>query len=461
MLFHSWPFLLLVLSTFTLYYTPFLRKRQVFILLASSMFFYAYRQPELLALLLFSALTNGVISYLLSLEKNYKKRLIAIIGVVINLSVLFFFKYAGLFHATFTPGEWADFLLDIPLPVGISFYTFQGISLVIDVYKQNKQTIKQSSFGTHMQHSVLFVGFFPQLVAGPIVKAKDFLPQIQEKQFSDIAFTLLFKKIILGYFLKMVIADNLKDFTFWMEFPYFKGHSSLDLWVMLFGFSFQIFADFAGYSLIAIGIAGLFGYSLRDNFLFPYTALSIRDFWKRWHISLSSFLHQYLYIPLGGNRKGRLRTYMNLFLTMLLGGIWHGASWNFMIWGAFHGLLLVTEKAAAKTTFHSHNRWAKFAKALFIFICVSIGWLLFKLPHLDQALYYLQQLFTQWNKPSNMVIVLNILIYSTPIIGYHWYHHIGKNLIWFCKLKFLWFAIMLFLLFTNSGSAEKFIYFQF
>jgi alginate O-acetyltransferase complex protein AlgI len=310
MLFNSWPFVFLVLFTLLVYYLPVFRKGQVLILIAASLFFYAFRQLELLSLLLFSAFLNAAISYVIAHSLFPKKQKIcAVLGVVANLGVLFFYKYACLFHATFQPGDWADFMVDIPLPIGISFYTFQGISLVVDVFRNNKPPQITRSFGQHLLHTVLFIGFFPQLVAGPIVRASDFLPQIHTKRWADISFEPLFKKLVLGYFLKMVIADNLKDFTFWMEYPYFKGHSSADLWMMLFGFSFQIFADFAGYSLIAIGIAGLFGYTLRDNFRHPYTALSFRDFWKRWHISLSHFLQHYLYIPLGGNRKGTVRTH--------------------------------------------------------------------------------------------------------------------------------------------------------
>jgi alginate O-acetyltransferase complex protein AlgI len=461
MLFNSWPFVLLVLLTLSVYYLPVFRKKQVAILVVASLFFYAYRQPTLLFLLVFNAVLNATISFLVAHQNRANiRKWWAVLGVCCNLSVLFFFKYAGLFHATLQPGDWADFMVDIPLPVGISFYTFQGISLVVDVFRKHETTVTSRSFTQHLLHTVLFIGFFPQLVAGPIVKAKDFMPQIEDKYWSSVVVAPLFKKLVLGYFLKMVIADNLKDFTFWMAFPYFKGFAALDLWTMLFGFSFQIFADFAGYSLIAIGIAGLFGYQLRDNFLFPYTALSFRDFWRRWHISLSGFLHQYLYIPMGGNRKGKLRLYVHLFLTMLIGGLWHGASWGFAVWGAFHGLLLVLERMLNAGDFRSSSRGAHIAKTLLVFTCISLGWLLFKLPH-HEAWIYVQHLLTYGSTSSNMVIVLNIVLYSAPVIGYHLYPHVRRRFPAIQKGEVVYLAVMLFLIVSNSGSAVPFIYFQF
>lgn len=289
MLFNSWPFVVLVLITFGVYYLPALRSKQVFVLVAASLIFYAYRQPVLLSLLLFNAFTNATTSYLIAQQTGtLARKSWAILGISCNLGLLIFFKYAGLLHATLQPGNWADFMLNIPLPIGISFYTFQGISLVVDVFKNTHIAPRSNSYPQHLLRTLLFIGFFPQLVAGPIVKAHDFIPQIQTKTPNHIAFTPLLQQLILGYFLKMVIADNLKDFTFWMDYPYFKGHASLDLWMMLLGFSFQIFADFAGYSLIAISIAGLFGYQLKHNFMYPYTALSFKQFWKKWHIYLST-----------------------------------------------------------------------------------------------------------------------------------------------------------------------------
>lgn len=347
MLFNSWPFLVLVLATFIIYYLPLFRGKQPYILIVASLVFYAYDSPYLLLLLLSSACINGLTSY--AIAYGHRPKAYAVAGVVLNLSVLVFFKYSPLVGVSFfdTSDGIGAFLLSIPLPIGISFYTFQGISLMVDVYRGRKETITElvvASFPRHLVRTIFFIVFFPQLVAGPIVKAHEFFYQIGCKTMREVRWESVFRALIVGYFLKMVIADNLKDFTFWMSYPYFENRGPGSLVLLLFGYSIQIFADFAGYSSIAIGIAGLFGYNLPRNFDFPYIASSFKEFWKRWHIALSTFLMEYLYIPLGGNRKGRVRTYVNLLVTMMLGGLWHGASWSFLTWGTYQGVLLAGER---------------------------------------------------------------------------------------------------------------------
>lgn len=357
MLFNSWPYVCLILGLLPLYYLARTVQLQVGLLIAGSFVFYAYGQPILLALLVFSASLNAVASFLTDQAEGRSRKLLwAILGVAANLLVLGFFKYAGLFASTFAdwfgqglqPGHWAVLL---PLPVGISFYTFQGISLVVDVYRygheKNRSVFGMSrsgGFGEHYFKTVFFVCFFPQLVAGPIVKAHDFFPQIGRKHWSELRWEPALRCLILGYFLKMGVADNLQAQTFWIAYPYFLKFSSVELLALLFGFSMQIFADFAGYSLIAIGTALLFGYRLPVNFNFPYIARSFSEFWRRWHISLSSWLKEYLYFSLGGSRKGSGRTYLNLFLVMFLGGLWHGAAWSYAAWGTWHGLALACER---------------------------------------------------------------------------------------------------------------------
>ncbi|HPM11074.1 MAG TPA: MBOAT family O-acyltransferase, partial [Paludibacter sp.] len=197
-------------------------------------------------------------------------------------------------------------MMTIPLPIGISFFIFKGISLTIDSFRNNngKQLPVQMGFIEHSVNSLMYISFFPQLLAGPIQQATEFFVQINTKHVKDIDWEYVIKILILGYFLKMVVADNLKDQTFWIAYPYFQGHSPITLIVMLFGYSMQMFADFAGYSLLAIGISSLFGYRVKDNFYFPYISKSFSEFWRRWHISLSTFFRDYVYIPLGGSRKG-------------------------------------------------------------------------------------------------------------------------------------------------------------
>lgn len=470
MLFNSFIFIGLVSITFLLYYIPKFSKYQVQILIIASLIFYSWHKPILVLLLLISVGINTLSSYYIAYPKDgfINRKMIAWFGVFSNIAILSFFKYAGLIADTISrESSLGEFLITIPLPVGISFFTFQGISLLMDVYKENyfvnREMISQSIW-EHSKKTLFFISFFPQLVAGPIVKAHDFLPQITTKRLMEVNWEKCFKTIVLGYFLKMVVADNLKDFTFWITFPYFLSMGSISLLVMLLGFSCQIYADFAGYSLIAIGIAKLFGYNLLDNFNFPYISSSFREFWKRWHISLSTFLQEYLYIPLGGNRKGNFRTYINLMITMILGGLWHGAAWSYAVWGGFHGLLLASERFLAHRLSFKENLFIKIGKTLFVFTLVSFAWLLFKLPEFKNVIEYINAIFENQNKASDYSFVIRILIYSSIVFFYHLYYLLKlkyKENGFFLNHEYLIYGILLFLIVTNSGIPGSFIYFQF
>lgn len=468
MLFNSFPFLYLLLLTFALYYLPLLRKLQVYILILASSVFYAYFSPGLLLLLYFSVLVNIVTSYYIIHGRINNKRLFSVTGVVVNLAVLFFFKYSPLLSRTFfsSTGDIGTFLISIPLPIGISFYTFQGISLMVDTFRDNKQQYQNlvaKNFFEHGRNSLFYISFFPQLVAGPIVKAHDFLPQINTKYFNSIDWEHCFKNIVIGYFLKMVVADNLKEFTFWIEYPYFLSYKPIDLLAMLFGFSCQIFADFAGYSSIAIGVAGLFGYKLKINFNFPYIATTFKDFWKRWHISLSSFLMEYLYFPLGGNKKGQIRTYINLFIVMALGGLWHGARWSYLVWGVAHGILLASERFICSIFKIDVNKINSVVYSIFIFIAVTFAWLLFKLPDFRHVLAFLDRIFHNISLSFSTHLVLHIIIYSLPVVIYHMLYlmKIRFPIPTIKRIEYLAFGSMLFFIITSSGNAGEFIYFQF
>ena len=468
MLFNSFVFLVLFLVTFGLYYIPGLKKYQIHLLIASSLVFYAYDSPWLVLLLLFSAGLNTVVSYYIATGSPLKKKAVAATGVALNLLTLIFFKYSPLFaHSFFNSDDpIGHFLVTIPLPIGISFFTFEGISLLVDAYTEksfkNKDVIP-ASFSAHCRNTLFFISFFPHLIAGPILKAHDFLPQIGEKTTKDIDWERCFKNLLTGYFLKMVVADNLKDFTYWISFPYFQSMSTITLVVMLFGYSCQIFADFAGYSLIAIGLAGLFGYRFQDNFNFPYISTSFKEFWKRWHISLSSFLMEYLYFPLGGNRKGKIRTYLNLMVTMILGGLWHGAAISYAVWGGFHGLALALERFLGDKIKWRPSRLLLFLKGVMVFCFVTLAWLLFKLPEFSHVVQYLVSLKKNFWVGDRYDLIAYIFLYSSPVILYHLLYLIkekqGFVKVW--KLDYMLYAVMLFLLVTNSGSAGSFIYFQF
>lgn len=467
MLFNSFVFIVLVAVTFLLYYLPRFSRFQVQILILASMVFYAWHKPILLILLLTSAGINIITSYYVTYGNEKYRKLIASLGVASNLLVLALFKYGGLIAITFfEDGSISNFLISIPLPIGISFFTFQGISLMVDVYKENyfkgKELIPKSLL-EHAKKILFFIAYFPQLVAGPIVKAHDFLPQIGVKTINDILWKKSFKSIVLGYFLKMVVADNLKDFTYWIAYPYFEAYDTSSLLVMLYGFSCQIFADFAGYSLIAIGIAGLFGYNLRDNFKYPYISSSFREFWKRWHISLSSFLQEYLYIPLGGNRKGKYRTYINLMITMILGGLWHGAAWSYAVWGTFHGFALAIERIfMQKFTLRKHAL-VLVIKGMFVFIMVTLAWLLFQLPDFSHVIKYFEAIGNNTSIRINYKLIIQILVYSSPIVLYHIVYLIkqGKYRKLVYKLEYIAYGLFIFFIITNSGIPGEFIYFQF
>lgn len=469
MLFNSLVFIELLLITFILYYQKWLLKYQVLILILASLFFYAYNNPALLILLIFSAGINVISSYYVAYGNVSKRKLIATAGVIFNLSILAFFKYSPLISRSIfdSKGSIGEFLLTIPLPIGISFYTFEGISLLVDVYKEKKdhnESLANSSFRAHAGRTLFFISFFPHLVSGPILKAHDFLPQIKRKFFKDINWQQCFKTLILGYFLKMVVADNLKDFTFWIAFPYFQGYTSVTLITMLFGYSCQIFADFAGYSLIAIGIAQLFGYSLINNFNFPYISSSIQEFWKRWHISLSSFLMEYLYFPLGGNRKGKVRTYINLMITMFLGGLWHGAAWSYAVWGLVHGSALAIERMFKGKIKLGTSTIVTFFKRIAVFCLVTFAWLFFKLPEFTQVIAYLKTIGNTLSLAFDGTICFNIILYSSPVFLYHSFYLLKKNKkfnVVFEKYNYFLYGIMLFLILSNSGSSGSFIYFQF
>ena len=438
-------------------------------LVAASFTFYAYSYPAFLALLFLSAFINSYASYRVYFGKPDHRKLYAAAGVIANLSILIFFKYSPFISKMmFDPkGDFGSFLLSIPLPIGISFFTFHGISLLVDVYQKRDLEIytevMQKSFWQHSLKTSLYIAFFPQLVAGPITKSYAFMPQIKTKYFKDINWESAFKNLVLGYFMKMVIADNIKDQTFWISFPYFQAYSTATLLALVYGYSIQIFSDFAGYSMIAMGLAELFGYHLPVNFKFPYISRTFSEFWTRWHISLSSWLREYLYFPLGGNRKGNLRTYLNLMIVMFLGGLWHGAAWSYAVWGSFHGLALAVERFLGVYIKPRETALVKGLQMLSVFVFVTFAWLLFKLPNFDDAMLYMKAVFhnTHTGK-TDITIIFYILLYSIPVVLFHFFHlaenSIEKKL---GNLKPVFYAVLVFIIIVNSGRSGSFIYFQF
>lgn len=475
MLFNSFSFVLLVLVTLAVYYVPFMCRWQPYILIVASLVFYGVEQPILVILLLSSALLNAIVGNWLLQSDNPKTRLaVATAGVIANLLLLAFFKYNRLLadlvwvdlDQSQGPGYW---FLMLPLPLGISFFTFKGISLVVDAYRSMKQSpadglLVNQGTRQNLVSSTLHILFFPQLLAGPITRYPAFQRQFATKYLGKVPWESAIKMIIAGYFLKMVVADNLKDLTFWMQYPQFTDKSSLDLLAFSFGYSMQIFADFAGYSLIAIGVSALFGYQVPPNFNFPYIAQSFSEFWRRWHISLSSWLRDYLYIPLGGNRKSEIRTYANLMIVMFLGGLWHGAAWSFATWGIVHGLALAVERPFRKTVFFtSESLYFVIARTLLVFSVVTFAWTFFVLTDFNHAVQYFGAILSNFHYGAALSDIFLIGLYSIPVIVYHglylYQHKMCRRLS--PSLASFIYGAMLTAIVINSGSQDAFIYFQF
>jgi alginate O-acetyltransferase complex protein AlgI len=469
--FISVEFIILVIITLTIYYLPPFRKWQPIVLITAGLVFYGYGNHYRTLLLICSALINFSAAYVcLTTAERRLQVLSTTVGVILNLFLLGFFKYGkplALTVSTYVAGtnELVSFVGNLAMPIGLSFFTFQGISLLVDALR-NKINLQshgenRTPFMKQGAATFLFIGFFPTLLSGPIMKAHQFLPQISVKRFNDIDWERCVKELILGYFLKMVIADNLKDQTFWLAYPLFMAYSPTTLLVFLLGYSIQIFADFAGYSLIAIGIARLAGYSLPDNFNFPYISRTFSEFWRRWHISLSTWLRDYLYIPLGGNRKDSVRTYINLFIVMFLGGLWHGSTWNYGLWGAYHGTLLMLERPFRDKLANLQHPVLNLAKGLVVFCLVTVGWLFFKLAAFHEVTSFVKALWATGGIYGTGPIRW-IILYSIPIGLYHLLYLLKQRFGLFnVAMEDSLYAVMVFAIICCSGSPSTFIYFQF
>ncbi len=389
------------------------------LLLAASYFFYGFWNWKFIFLIgLFTVLNHLAARgmYRLPPEQTAARKRILAAVLFLDLGVLAFFKYAGFLTLTavetlaflgLPTGETALRLLEatgqIVLPVGISFFTFQGMSYVIDVYRGDFRP------GRSLLDFANYLAFFPQLVAGPIVRARDLLPQMERLpsrnlpldtgRASFLILAGLLKKTVIANFLAQQVADPV--------FANPGAFSAPDALLGVWGYALQIYCDFSAYSDIAIGLALLLGFHFPINFNAPYFALSMRDFWHRWHISLSTWLRDYLYIPLGGSRGGELRTYQNQFLTFLLGGLWHGAGWTFLIWGAFHGLYLAFERSLARLFGVRENTpppttfWPVLLRRLWVFHWVCVSWIFFRCVSLHNALDYFRS-FTDWTRPATL-----------------------------------------------------------
>ena len=390
MLFNSGQFFLFLIVTLTLFYLS-AKSRRRLVLLFASYFFYASWNWRFIPLLLSLTIIDYFCALWIVRTEAARRKPAMILSVGANLGFLGFFKYYNFLAsniAVLADKPENAFYLKIVLPLGISFHTFQSISYVIDVYRGEQEPIRD-----FLDYAV-FIAFFPQLVAGPIVRAREFFGDYfhwQAPSLGDIQRGVFM--VFIGLAKKMALADQFAQ----VADSYFNHVSAnpgaVPAWTATIAFAMQIFFDFSGYTDIAIGTARLLGFHFPLNFARPYLATSITDFWHRWHMSLSRWLRDYLYIPLGGNRHGELTTYRNLMLTMLLGGLWHGANWNFMFWGGYHGLLLSLERTR-RGRIHDVAAWQNPLRALVTFLLVCIGWVFFRAKTFSDSTYVLHQMFT-------------------------------------------------------------------
>ncbi len=443
------------------------------LLIVASLLFYGYGEPKYIILLVISSFMNYLFG--LAVDKNRSKLIIALAAVV-NLGLLVVFKYLGLFVATidaFLPVPDAIKNIEVALPIGISFYTFQALSYVIDVYRGDTRVQK------NFAKLLLYIAFFPQLIAGPIVKYHDIDGQLEDREASyvDIRNGIfrfcvgLSKKVLIANSLAYV-ADSLFNNTALQDISFFSA--------LLAGFTYmmQIYFDFSGYSDMAIGLGRMFGFHFLENFNHPYISDSIQEFWRRWHISLSSYFREYLYIPLGGNRKGAARTYINRYIVFAATGIWHGANWTFLVWGLFHGTFLVLESSGIIPI--KKCKW-KSVRCAYTLLLVMIGFIMFRADNITQGLYYIKALFGFGSSSGiglslalQFVNFYYLLIYALAIIGcsekpVEWYKNFMKfesveEMPVFAEVASMVLcavAIVLCLMSLASASYNPFIYFRF
>ena len=470
MLFNSWIFLAFFAATFAAYLVT-SRKLvlQNLVLLIASYVFYGWWNWKFLGLIVLSTAIDYVAGLKIATEQDdtKRKRWVAV-SCVSNLGILAAFKYFDFFLGSLGDAlamaglEAAMPSLEWVLPVGISFYTFQSMSYSIDVYRGETEASRNPL------DFAVYVAFFPQLVAGPIERSSRFLPQVRQKRTITTAGLEAGLFLVLwGLFKKVVVADNAAVIAN-AVFDDAASHQGMELWLGALAFTLQIYGDFSGYSDIARGLAKSMGFELMVNFKLPYFATSPSDFWRRWHVSLSSWLRDYLYIPLGGNRGGSVGTYRNLFLTMLLGGLWHGAAWHFVLWGAYHGTLLILYRLAGSVRGHLLPRkklWADLLRMSVMFPLTVGGWVLFRVQTMADLSAFLDGAFTSTEAEVGLTAVVLAALW-TPVLLMQLAQSISDDLLVALRLPVLLRGVLYGLFIAScvafaTGESIEFIYFQF
>jgi len=460
MLFNTVQFFIFLAAVLVLFYgSP--RPARKYILLAASYAFYGTWNWHFIPLLLTLTAIDYTAGRLIEQSDPKRRKLFLILSLGANLGFLGFFKYYNFLasNVSLLAGLPANrFMLHIVLPLGISFHTFQSMSYIVDVYRGEQEAIRNPV------DYALFICFFPQLVAGPIVRARDFFRDLlhwKAPTTDDVSRGIF--QMSLGLAKKMAFADQFAKVANGY-FAHVDAHpGAAAAWSGVFAFGMQIYFDFAGYTDMAIGMAKFMGFHFPENFRRPYLAASITDFWRRWHMSLSRWLRDYLYVPLGGNRHGSVATYRNLMLTMLLGGLWHGASWNFVIWGGYHGGLLAGERLIGRFR-KQPTRWTV-ASWIFTFGLVLVGWVFFRAEDLTQSLQVLGQMFGNWHgrtllMPWHTGLAVLSLAVAAVEEKFDWFEHLMG---WPLAARAVTLALIFFTIsiFGVTDVAIPFVYFQF
>ncbi len=478
MLFNSYLFWCFFAVVLTIYWRLPHRAQNV-TLLISSYIFYGYWDWRFLSLIVLTTLVDYCVALAMDRAPTpSRRRLLLLLSLATNLGLLGIFKYYTFFATELASllgmfgWKASPVLLHVLLPAGISFYTFQEMSYTIDVYRRVAKPVR------NLLDFAVFVCFFPQLMAGPIERWRQLGPQIQQPRvWREADFVEGLYHILLGLLKKIVIADNMSGLVTAVFTTVSRAISDgttdqlngAECFLGVLAFTFQIYGDFSGYSSMAQGIAKWLGFELMYNFKMPYFADSPSDFWRRWHISLSSWLRDYLYILLGGNRQGKLATLKNLMITMLLGGLWHGANWTFVAWGGYHGLLLCGYRLLGADDLQRRQPvWIKLPKVGLMFLLTMFGWLLFKATSLTQVEAVMRAIFRGWHDTfPTRYLLLMIVFFNLPMMLYEWtLHRHDDDLLWLLRqpwparaLVYLYIALML--LFFSPEVANEFIYFQF
>lgn len=469
MLFNSFTFIFFFVVVFVLHWSLSNKFRWILLLIASYFFYVSWETSYILLILISTGIDYFLCRFLTGSSNQRKKKQGLILSIVLNLGLLFTFKYYNFFQNAVHDIFWLfdyDYTPRISgflLPVGISFYTFQTLSYSVDVYRNHIKPEK------HFGKFALYVSFFPQLIAGPIERASDLLPQLKAENrffkshiFSEGALIFLW-----GMFKKVVVADNLRAFTD----PLFNSSDQQNAGTIVYAmflFSFQFYADFSGYTDMAIGSAKMLGIDLKQNFKTPYFSQNLREFWSRWHITFSSWLKDYVYIPLGGSRRNKFRNKLNLFITYFLSGIWHGASWNYIIWGSLHGLLAIAEQIIGFSNI-SRKYYFLIPKTIITFLTISIMWIPFRANNFEHLKSLVVQIFTA--NPYNIIFAfksngLNIVsILVIVLILFELLLSKKGNFELFRRMKIIVYPISIFLIlmifFLGNGGLNEFYYFRF